>query len=107
MPLKEQCVQQVLMQTSVHKNSFKRNVLTLRSQISSLQSREKARDDAVRKCKTSRGNMPLRKADIMIPNGSYTKIMVIHQRNVEEAMQRRSQEIEPVMQFCEIKISQV
>jgi hypothetical protein len=36
-PLKEQCVQQELILTSVHNDSFKRNELTRRSQASSLQ----------------------------------------------------------------------
>ena len=60
----------------------------------SSRKRQEAKDDAARQCKKSWGNMPLRKADTMIPYGSYTQIIVIYHRNVEEAMQRRRQERE-------------
>jgi hypothetical protein len=67
--------------------------------------RQEARDDAARQCKKSWGNMPLRKADIMIPYGSYTQIMVIYHRNVEEAMQRRRQERELQRQHKILQLS--
>jgi hypothetical protein len=54
----------------------------------SFRKRQEAKDDAARQSKKSWGNIPLRKADTMIPYGSYTQLIVIHNRNVEEAMQR-------------------
>jgi hypothetical protein len=60
----------------------------------SSRKRQEAKDDAARQCKKRWGNMPLRKADIMIPYGSYTQLIAIHKRNVEDAMQRRKQERE-------------
>jgi len=98
-------VQQELLLTSVHKDSFKRNELTRKSQASSLQFQEEARDDAARQCKKSWGTIPLRKADTMIPYGSYTQLIAIHQRNVEEAMQRRRQEIELQKQHKNLQLS--
>jgi hypothetical protein len=71
----------------------------------SSRKRQEAKDDAARQCKKSWGNMPLRKADIMIPYGSYTQIMVIYHRNVEEAMQRRRQERELQKQHKILQLS--
>jgi hypothetical protein len=49
--------------------------------------------------------MPLRKADTMIPYGSYTQIMVIYHRNVEEALQRRRLERELQKQHKILQLS--
>jgi hypothetical protein len=91
---------------SVHKDSLKGSELTeVKTLHLSSRKRQEAKDDATRQCKNSWGQHALRKADIMIPYGSYSQIMLIHKRNVEETMQRRRQERELQKQHKILQLS--
>jgi len=82
------------MTTSQEVSSVMSSLAEVKLLHSSSRKRHKTKNDTDRQYKKRWGNVPPRKADTMIPYGSYTQLMVIHHRNLEEAMQRRRQERE-------------